>query len=845
MAAGRRSAGTWPRCKGSPALKLSSSGLPRGRGPASLAQAPLQVPGLLEKGHAAIFGQVTNGRQWSPRCRGGRTAFQAFLLSGGSLGGTLLKPRQVLGRATAPGAAAISQGQQLFPSQVLLPFMPSQEVARRQRAVGRVVHLSQLWMSSLMLEAVPFRKGNFFLFKEKPVQFLGQLMGHVTLSCAEEDQEISCAAAEALGALHSFVLLRQGCQAAREDRELPTERESASTFWPKEPADETTVFGSFLLPKERSDFLLTVLRNMVHPRVSDTQTVANVLEVVLRHSCSELTEVEEITQAIHVQLAHLSQKPLQDILRTTLVQVAHLNPWKVTAGLLRASPYCDSTARAMWRILASEPCLADSVLRRLLLLQEDAIQHDYTDECSRYHFLAVASAMHEIFLVPSSQVCVRVLVDELFMAVVLQMSFSLKSPGWGCCTIDSHSREANLPPVRPIRSVVSTMQALFHCLSSTSLAEDIGRQGAWDALLSPETYPTGIAVLTRVLRREAPACCASLFAQALRGLRVYQDIGTMAVFVELLDDNDFERVDGATLYVLRFHLRSESLVLRRMAVTSLATLSGRPEKAATLQGLLPEVTQRLQDDDCSIRTAALTVLRNTLCLVDRQTAVPIALQLLMVLLPLFENESSFVREHSILLHRDAVDVAVGTHAKQMRKEVRRSLMPLFFHLHDEDHSVAQASREALLGAAKLLKRRQLRKLLETEQTWRVAERLLAENSSRVEEYLDQSLPYLQSPQEPLREAAVKFLGLAGQRLRDGHQEKLQVIYEALQGKANDSSPSVSSLALETLRTLGTAVEEPPSGFSLQALRYRLQRAWRRTTRALGDGWLCCRSCVQG
>ncbi|XP_052632520.1 uncharacterized protein LOC128136638 [Harpia harpyja] len=208
----------------------------------------------------------------------------------------------------------------------------------------------------------------------------------------------------------------------------------------------------------------------------------------------------------------------------------------------------------------------------------------------------------------------------------------------------------------------------------------------------------------------------------------------------------------------------------------------------------------------------------------------------------------------------------------MSKEVRRSLTPLFFHLHDEDHSVAQppalalprdrqvlapgrqchlpvsgalqASREALLGAAKLLKRRQLRKLLETEQTWRVAECLPAENSSRAEEYLDQSLPYLQSPQEPLREAAVRFLGLAGQRLRDGHQEKLQVIYEALQGKANDSSPSVSSLALQTLRMLGTAVEEPPSGFSLRALRYRFRSAWRRMTRALGDGWLCCRSCVQ-
>ncbi|KAM9589284.1 maestro heat-like repeat-containing protein family member 1 [Morphnus guianensis] len=582
----------------------------------------------------------------------------------------------------------------------------------------------------------------------------------------------------------------------------------------------------------------------------------------------------------------------------------------------------------MWRMLASEPCLVESVLKRLLLQQEDASQHGHTRECSCCPFLAVAGAMHEIFLVPSSRDCMRALVDELFMAVVLQTSFSLKSPGRGCCTAGSWSREASHPPVRPIRSMVSTMRALFHCLGGASLAKDVGRQGAWDALLSPKTYPTGIAVLTRVLRREALACCASLSAQVLRGLWACQDIGTMAVFVELLDDDDFERVDGDALHILQFHLRSESLVLRRMAVTGLAMLSGRPEKAATLQGLLPEVTQRLQDDDCGIRTAALTVLRNTLCLVDRQTAVPIAPQplpaLLPALLPLFENESSSVREHSILLCRDAVDVAVGTHAKQMSKEVRRSLMPLFFHLHDEDHSVAQASREALLGAAKLLKRRQLRKPLETEQTWRVAERLvrtapkphsqpgeaplprcpargagsrapallaavplrcwqppaparcwldvvgvraregrggqpgpqgrlcanpvpwcshqLAENSSRAEEYLDQSLPYLQSPQEPLREAAVRFLGLAGQRLRDGHQEKLQVIYEgewgqwgvcggwqgggktlALQGKANDSSPSVSSLALQTLRMLGTAVEEPPSGFSLRALRYRFRR----------------------
>lgn len=47
------------------------------------------------------------------------------------------------------------------------------------------------------------------------------------------------------------------------------------------------------------------------------------------------------------------------------------------------------------------------------------------------------------------------------------------------------------------RTSVSTMQALFHCLGGAFLVEDIMRQGAWDMLMSPETYHTGVAVLTR------------------------------------------------------------------------------------------------------------------------------------------------------------------------------------------------------------------------------------------------------------------------------------------------------------------------------------------------------------
>ncbi|KAM6328617.1 uncharacterized protein FN964_015934 [Alca torda] len=184
------------------------------------------------------------------------------------------------------------------------------------------------------------------------------------------------------------------------------------------------------------------------------------------------------------------------------------------------------------------------------------------------------------------------------------------------------------------------MQALFQCLGGAFLVEVIGGQGAWDMLVSAETYHSGVAMLTRVLRHQAPDCCVAVSEQAVKGLlqrRAVQDVGAMAVFVELLEYTDLEHVDGQVLNILQSHLKSEEVLLRRLAVSSLVTLSRRPKKAATLQGLLPEVTQRLQDGDCEVRTGALTVLGNVLRLPDRQTAGAIALQLLRTLLPLFEN----------------------------------------------------------------------------------------------------------------------------------------------------------------------------------------------------------------
>ncbi|XP_074995271.1 maestro heat-like repeat-containing protein family member 7 [Calonectris borealis] len=153
----------------------------------------------------------------------------------------------------------------------------------------------------------------------------------------------------------------------------------------------------------------------------------------------------------------------------------------------------------------------------------------------------------------------------------------------------------------------------------------------------------------------------------------------------------------------------------------------------------------------------------------------------------------------------------------MKNYAQSVLVRLFFRMSDQTDSIAKASGEALLAVAELLKWRQLKHLLQTQQTWRIGECLLAQDRSRAEEYCHQSLPYLKDAQATLREAAVRFIGLAARPLRDQSREKLSEICSALQTLEKDSDPSIRSLIAQTVLLLGSPREQPRSGRTLRAL----------------------------
>ncbi|XP_074404987.1 uncharacterized protein LOC141730493 [Zonotrichia albicollis] len=252
--------------------------------------------------------------------------------------------------------------------------------------------------------------------------------------------------------------------------------------------------------------------------------------------------------------------------------------------------------------------------------------------------------------------------------------------------------------------------------------------------------------------------------------------------------------------------------------------------------LIEKLVELLRDEDGEI--VKITVMVLSFIILDKDTAIPIpiALQLAEGLLPLFDHNNSQVKQISILLFRTLLALPMGKKRKALETQVRHTLLPLFFHCHDENQRVAQASLETLLCVAEFLKRKDLDKLVKKKKLWMFTHSLLAEDRRRAAEYLHQALRYLRSPQEPLREAAVRFMGIAGRHLRRQQQE-LQLICTALEEMANDISLSLRSLALQTLHILR---EEATVRYPiLENLEDRLRRAWKTGLHVSGLGRLCC------
>ncbi|XP_064515730.1 maestro heat-like repeat-containing protein family member 6 isoform X2 [Pseudopipra pipra] len=546
----------------------------------------------------------------------------------------------------------------------------------------------------------------------------------------------------------------------------------------------------------------------------DSVTDAPSLGVLEQKTVSSANEVPASVSPIHQWLTCQESPEVRPPI--AIRRLAHAHPGHVVMTLLHCAPACDRAAAILWRTIASSATTAHKVLPTLLGVMEDWPLHSVsTSNGDHMDVFALAATLALWLMVqePQCQDALFVYAPRLLLALLCQVSMSTEQMSQEVSTFWRGCQELHGLPTHPNSFVVQTIRALLCRLQWDQELVSVERKRGWDALLSADTHHYAVGLLAREMRHVLVPSYGPL-ARHLLGLLSREgprwELPALAFLVEVLNYLDVSAGDDSVLQILARHLQSQCPERRRLALRGLLVLSGDPSMVKSICSLSEHLLELLRDGDGELVRMTLSVFLNVLQDGDNTDGFSsTAPRLVEALRPVFDNDNSHVQLLSIRLFREVMEVLAEEGTEPWEMQVRQSLVPLFFRWHDENQRVAEAAREALLWATSFLKRKDLEQLLKTEQPFRFCDCLMEKDRSRRGEHLQQALPYLQSPQEPLREAAVRFMGLAGWHMREWQQD-LWPILKGLTAMSDDDCPSVSNIRTQLVDTYSRARRRPMS-----------------------------------
>ncbi|XP_053824415.1 uncharacterized protein LOC128802193 isoform X1 [Vidua chalybeata] len=289
-------------------------------------------------------------------------------------------------------------------------------------------------------------------------------------------------------------------------------------------------------------------------------------------------------------------------------------------------------------------------------------------------------------------------------------------------------------------------------------------------------------------------------------------------FLSMLAYGDILESKVRPLYKNLSLLRYPKMEMVPLVLRALETLSESAETAKKMKGLLPEMLKFLGHWSWDISVMALDTFHNLLGQLKKKEASSMAVNVAQRLWFLFDAKEDCVRERSISLFGELLGKTAWRDKKAMRRNSWKALVQLVLHMSDQVPSVAEASKKAVLAVAELLNWKELKHLAQAEQMWKMGECLLAKDSSRADQFVRDGKPYLLNPQAPIREAALRFIGLAARHLTEQSEDTLTAVLLGLRTmKAGERDPSIRSLADQTSLILKALKDRQKSGFSLRTL----------------------------
>uniref|UniRef100_A0A803XP97 Maestro heat like repeat family member 7 n=1 Tax=Meleagris gallopavo TaxID=9103 RepID=A0A803XP97_MELGA len=706
--------------------------------------------------------------------------------------------------------------------QVLLPFTSMQNSAARQRAVGRIwklshslVHYCQERPHHSSGQSRSICCGEFRL----PV--LGQLVGSLILCCAfQEDKTQSCAL-NALRHLYTFILRRSRWEAQSDEQGKQEQWEDEHEFslsWTTNTLVILQRFAKHFHSWETTDLILLALQGMKDCSNYNTQVASILMAMLMVDFKPMLNDVQRIVTAIHRSRKLITEEKALRHIRGIFPWLAATNPHAMTLSLLHCSPTCDKDIWELWQLALSSVDVVPKMVQELLHLLEITPLGLETENGTLT--LAAATALHELLQNLEYGPQVRLLFPELFVALIIQLVSSEELGPLEAATI----REEPFRPSAPtsaIRMVVEAVCLLLRCTEMDNLVFFMEIHDLWSQLLGAATWRNGLHSLAKVMLRNCQGQCRRIFIHLQKLLQHHQlqwrEVPAMVLYFEMWSCQGHREDDACTEKIFRKYIHSEWPESRELALRGLQNLYAR-----RMQLLLPDVLLWLHDMRTDIKLQAVCLLRGILA--QHPASIQGVLgQLAVQLLSCFNKDNAELRRRSMELFALLLE---APDRKQLLPQAERSLLPLFIHMNEDIPSVAQAARNALIHAAKLLGWQQLQRLASSAQVWMIADCLLQKRGRVAEQYLKEAMLHLHSPQAPVREVAVRFLGMLGRQLRNENQEMVLDIRKALQGAKGDSEPAVRCLVQQTLLILCQMEDVPPTRPRGRASRQWFRRVWR-------------------
>ncbi|XP_069732366.1 uncharacterized protein [Phaenicophaeus curvirostris] len=578
-------------------------------------------------------------------------------------------------------------------------------------------------------------------------------------------------------------------------------------------------------PKDTEDLVVSI-EVMRDSSIFRKEFMRLMHDACIKNPAFWLAEIPNVMAYIHESLGHLHSRSAGETVGSLLFRMTKYYPMEVATTLWRMFPPTDSSALPLWDLIFCVPQTLEGLLKGLSLLLQDKLDEgcDLLPEDSCILLLAVmagkdweyeeTAATYNIWwgLRYSSPVTLSRLLSAL-----LRLSERAKMV-LGQYLQPAEDTEIILTSIEAMsnssifkKEVMRLMHDAFFQNPAFWLAEipnvmayvheSLGHLNTRSAremagsLLFRMTYSYPTAVATTLWRMFPP--------NESSALPLWEIIFSVPETLE-------ELLQGLTQLLQDKQEMDSDALPEGSCILLLA--------AQEMLGLLPDLMGVMNDSNSDIALNALQVILSVMGHLKKEEASPFAVQLTEQLLPVFNHESSNVRETSITLFRDQLKNVAHRNKQQMKKNVQMALLPLFLHLNDETERVAKASAEALLAAAEFLRWAQLKHLVQMQQTWSIAECLLAQRRSKTEDYLDQSVPYLKDAQKDLRLAAVRFIGRAVQHLKDQSPGKMEMICFALKPLREDSDIAVRSLATQTILIMNRPRQQTRARRILQALR---------------------------